>query len=106
MADAAATVIANAVDLPGHPAVGRVRACELAPDTDLGELLVTQSVGEITEDEIRDALNAGSRVAENLRASGLIRAAAMSLKGETCIVGGRDRSERHLAQTAGSPAHA
>src|SRR5260370_36644708 len=37
MADAAATVVANAVDLPGHPRVGHVRACELAPDSDLGE---------------------------------------------------------------------
>jgi hypothetical protein len=107
MADAAATVIANAVDLPGHAAVGRVRACELAPDTDLGELLVTQSVGEIKEDEIRDALNAGSRVAESLCASGLIRVAALSLKGQTSIAGAQDRSEQHeLAQAAGSPAHA
>jgi hypothetical protein len=106
MSDAAATVIANAVDLPGHPAVERVRACELAPDTDLGELLVTQSVGEITEDEIRDAMNAGSRVAESLRASGLIRAAALGLKGEVSVVGAKDHAERHLAQTAGSPVHA
>ena len=29
VADAAATVIANAVDLPGHPSVVRVRACDL-----------------------------------------------------------------------------
>ena len=35
-ADAAATIIANAVDLPGHPAIVRVPACELAPDSDLG----------------------------------------------------------------------
>src|SRR5206468_2411068 len=32
-ADAAATVIANAVDLPGHPSIYRVPACELAPDS-------------------------------------------------------------------------
>src|SRR5216683_7881463 len=70
MADAAATVVANAVDLPGHPRVGRVRACDLAPDSDLGERLVTQSVGELTPDDIRDALGAGIRVAESLRGSG------------------------------------
>src|SRR5216683_7337395 len=56
MADAAATVVANAVDLPGHPRVGRARACELAPDSDLGERLVTQLVGDLTAGEIRHAL--------------------------------------------------
>jgi ApbE superfamily uncharacterized protein (UPF0280 family) len=86
MADAAATVIANAVDLPGHPRVGRVRACELAPDSDMGERLVTQSVGELTPDEIGEALEAGIQLAESLRASGLIRAAALNLQGETRAV--------------------
>jgi uncharacterized protein len=86
MADAAATVVANAVDLPGHPRVGRVRACDLAPDSDLGERLVTQSVGELTPGEIRDALAAGIRLAESLCGSGLIRAAALNLQGETRVV--------------------
>jgi uncharacterized protein len=35
-ADAAATLIANAVDLPGHAAVRRAPACSLDPDSDLG----------------------------------------------------------------------
>jgi uncharacterized protein len=86
MADAAATVVANAVDLPGHPRVGRVRACDLAPDNDLGERLVTQSVGELEPEEIRDALKTGVRLAESLRDSGLIRAAALNLQGETRVV--------------------
>ena len=86
MADAAATVVANAVDLPGHPRIGRVRACELAPDNDLGERLVTQSVGELTPGEIGEALEAGGRVAESLCGSGLIRAAALNLRGETRVV--------------------
>jgi ApbE superfamily uncharacterized protein (UPF0280 family) len=86
MADAAATVVANAVDLPGHPRVGRVPACDLAPDNDLGERLVTQSVGQLTRGEIRDALEAGILVAESLCGSGLIRAAALNLHGETRVV--------------------
>jgi ApbE superfamily uncharacterized protein (UPF0280 family) len=86
MADAAATVIANAVDLPGNPRVGRARACDLAPDSDLGERLVTQSVGELTPGEIRDALEAGILLAESLSAAGLIRAAAFSLQRETRVV--------------------
>jgi len=87
MADAAATVIANAVDLPGHPKVSRVRACELAPDSDLGERLVTQSVGELEPSEICNALGAGVGVAELLCGSGLIRAAALALQGKKLVVG-------------------
>ncbi|RUX90314.1 UPF0280 family protein, partial [Mesorhizobium sp. M7A.F.Ca.CA.004.04.1.1] len=40
-ADAAATLIANAVDLPGNPAIKRIPAHELSPDSDLGARLVT-----------------------------------------------------------------
>ena len=88
MADAAATIIANAVDLPGHPNIKRVPACDLAPDSDLGERLVTQLVGELSPDEIPDALSAGVRVAESLRVTNLIRAAALNLRGETRVVAG------------------
>lgn len=87
MADAAATIVANAVDLPGHPYIQRVPACELAPDSDLCERLVTQSVGTLTATEIWDALHAGVTVAESLRRRGLIRAAALTLQGETLAVG-------------------
>jgi ApbE superfamily uncharacterized protein (UPF0280 family) len=105
MADAAATIIANAVDLPGHPNIKRVPACELAPDTDLGERLVTQAVGELSPDEIHDALSAGVRVVESLRVANLIRAAALNLRDETRVAGGEYSSlssnesstERNLA---------
>jgi uncharacterized protein len=86
MADAAATVIANAVDLPGHPGIGRVRACDLAPDSDLGERLVTQSVGKLRSHEISAALEAGVAVAVSLRTLRLVRAAALNLQGETRVV--------------------
>ena len=88
MADAAATIIANAVDLPGHSNIKRVPACDLAPDSDLGERLVTQLVGELSPDEIHDALSAGVRVAESLRLANLISAAALNLRGETRVVAG------------------
>src|SRR5260370_41884749 len=39
MADAAATGVENAVDVPGHPRGKRVGAGERAPDSDLGERL-------------------------------------------------------------------
>jgi ApbE superfamily uncharacterized protein (UPF0280 family) len=87
MADAAATIIANAVDLPGHSAITRVPACELAPDTDLGDRPVTQAVGELTQEEIHQALAAGLKVANTLRSAHLIRAAALNLCGQTRIAG-------------------
>src|SRR5579871_2273276 len=86
-ADAAATIIANAVDLPGHSAIVRVPACELAPDSDLGARLVTQGVGTLTQAEVSRALAAGVQAAERLRRMGLIRAAALNLCGETRLVG-------------------
>ncbi len=58
-ADAAATIIANAVDLPGHPAIVRCPAHDLQPDSDLGARLVTRDVGELTGHEIQDALESG-----------------------------------------------
>ncbi len=42
-ADAAATIIANAVNLPGHPAIIRAAANEIAPDNDLGNRPVTRA---------------------------------------------------------------
>jgi hypothetical protein len=85
-ADAAATIVANAVDLPGHPQIVRVAARQLAPDSDLGDLLVTQAVGELTPGEIGEALTAGARAAESLLRSGLIQAAALCLQSAVRVV--------------------
>ena len=82
IADVAATLIANAVDLPGNPAVRRVPAVELSPDSDLGERLVTTAVGALTEEEIDEALERGLALAEDFRRRGLIAAAALFLAGE------------------------
>ena len=60
-ADAAATIIANAVDLPGHPAIVRCPANELQPDSDLGARLVTRDVGALGGK--RDRRRAEGRVA-------------------------------------------
>ena len=86
-ADAAATIIANAVDLPGHPAIVRIPASELAPDSDLGNRLVTQAVGNLSAAEIHQALSAGTTTAERIFRIGLIRSAALHLAGETRVVG-------------------
>lgn len=86
-ADAAATIIANAVDLPGSEKIRRVPACDLAPDSDLGERLVTQSVAQLSHEEIHQALHAGATLAARLQAGHLVLAAALHLQGETRIVG-------------------
>lgn len=85
-ADAAATMIANAVDLPGHPAILRAPANGLQPDSDLGSLLVTRSVGPLTAPEIARALGRGARYAEHLVEIGRIQAAGLHLAGSTKIV--------------------
>ncbi len=86
-ADAAATIIANAVDLPGHPAVRREPAHTLAPDSDLGDRLVTTGVGALSEVDTATALDAGLAVAETLQQRGLIEAAALFLNGEARVCG-------------------
>jgi len=95
-ADAAATIIADAVDLPGHAAVTRVPACELAPDSDLGDRLVTQHVGPLNSREKADALDAGMQMTHTLMRLGLIRSAAISLQGVTIIV--REVDAARIAQ--------
>jgi len=86
-ADAAATIIANAVDLPGHPSVIRQPACEIQPDSDLGDRLVTRKVGALCENEIVEALSAGEARAQALLAAGLIEDAVLQLCGAMRSVG-------------------
>jgi ApbE superfamily uncharacterized protein (UPF0280 family) len=100
-ADAAATIIANAVDLPGHPAIVRCPAQDLQPDSDLGARLVTRDVGELTGHEIEDALEAGAACARKLLAAGLIDGAALRLQGETLVVSARAIDPLQ----AGTPVH-
>ena len=83
----AATIIANAIDLPDHPAVIRCPADELQPDSDLGSRLVTREVGFLTDVEIASALEGGCDKARQLLDLGLIEAAALHLKGEIRVIG-------------------
>lgn len=86
-ADAAATLVANALDLPDHQGIARVPARDLDPQSDLGSRLVTRGVGALSQDEIARALASGATEAERLIACGAIRAAALHLAGATRIVG-------------------
>ena len=85
-ADTAATLIANAVDLPGSPKVIRQSAIELSPDSDLEERKVTVDVGALSQAEINQALLNGAETAERMKAAGLIHSAYLSLRGHRRVV--------------------
>jgi hypothetical protein len=95
-ADAAATIIANAVDTD-HPAIERRPARDLDPDSDLGESLVTTNVGPLPPDVIDRALDRGAAEA---RRQGL--SAALCLKGQWRLERGDDH-ERSAEFGAGLP---
>ena len=95
-ADAAATIIANAVDLPGHPLIVRRPANEIQPDNDLGDRLVTRGVGKLSHHEVAKALDAGARKASTLLEAGLIEGAALHLQGKTDIVALKNINEETI----------
>ncbi|HWI10099.1 MAG TPA: UPF0280 family protein [Burkholderiaceae bacterium] len=76
MADAAATVIANAVDVD-DPRIVRRPANELKDDTDLGAIPVTVDVPPLAAAQVQAALRSGARRARELQGAGLIHAAVL-----------------------------
>jgi len=102
-ADAAATIIANAVDLPGHIAIERRPANEMAPDTDMGARLVTVGVGWLADADVSTALDAGLKVAERLRGEESIESAALILNGKSRVVGALRNQETTPSPSRASP---
>jgi len=80
-ADAAATVVANALNIE-HPAISRRPARELRADSDLGDLPVTVAVGSLPASIRAAALANGCKRAKELQQQGLIYAAYLALQGE------------------------
>jgi ApbE superfamily uncharacterized protein (UPF0280 family) len=80
MADVAATVIANAVDV-ADPAVERRPARAVRDDSDLGDLLVTVAVPPLAPAAIGQALQRGLAMARRLQACGLVQAALLACQG-------------------------
>jgi ApbE superfamily uncharacterized protein (UPF0280 family) len=85
-ADAAATLIANAVNIE-DPAIIRRPARHLDPDSDLGDLPVTVDVHPLSPAQIAAALGAGADRAEAMCRAGLIGAALLALSGEWRSIG-------------------
>jgi ApbE superfamily uncharacterized protein (UPF0280 family) len=95
-ADAAATMVANAVDVD-HPVVCRAPASSLRDDSDLGDLPVTVAVGALPDDAIAQALVNGRHEAERLSALGLIHGAVLVLAGHTIVVSPQPAIQEHAA---------
>ena len=79
-ADAAATVVANAVNLD-DACIQRAPASSLRDDTDLGDRLVTVAVPLLPAAAVQQALQAGLQVARQLQAQGLVHAVLLACQG-------------------------
>jgi uncharacterized protein len=84
-ADAAATLIANAVNID-DPRIERVPANRLRDDSDLGPRPVTVQVPTLSVPQVLQALQAGATMARHLQAAGLIHAAVLVCQGQVMSV--------------------
>lgn len=89
-ADAAATVIANAVDVV-HPGIERRPANTLKDDTDLGALPVTVGVPRLPAPLVDAALAGGVAAARRLQARGRVWAVVLACQGRVATVENADR---------------
>jgi len=81
-ADVAATLIANAVDIPDHGAIKRLPANEISPDSDLGKRLVTIDVAALSMAEVQLAISNGMQLAQKMCDQNSINAVFIALQGE------------------------
>ena len=79
-ADAAATVVANAVDVD-HPGIRRAPAQSLRDDSDLGAIAVTVDVPLLPPEAVQRALRRGLACARRLQAAGHLHAALLACQG-------------------------
>ncbi len=80
-ADAAATVIANAVNVE-DPGIHRNPASACKDDSDLGDIPVTTNVETLAPAQVRRALDAGAARAEALQRMGLVSSAVLVCQGQ------------------------
>ena len=80
LADAAATVVANAVNVE-DPSIVRRPAASLKDDSDLGVIPVTVDVPALDPEKISFALTRGLELASRLRAKGLILECVLTCQG-------------------------
>ena len=85
-ADAAATIIANAVNVD-DARIRRTPANRLKDDSDLGDIEVTVDVPRLEPERIQQALQAGQRRARDLQRDGLIHSAVLVCQSACLRVG-------------------
>ncbi len=86
-ADAAATVIANAVDVDDDDdAIQRRPASECKDDSDLGDTLVTVDVPPLAPSQVKSALDTGAICAKVLQKGGLVWAVLLICQGQWRLV--------------------
>lgn len=86
-ADVAATLIANAVNLPDSNKVTREPAQSLMPDSDLQQLLVTTDVMPLTDAEKEQAISAGLRLATQMKQNALVHGVCINVQGQQQTLG-------------------
>ena len=84
VADAAATAVANYC-LVETPAVKRVLAENIDPETDIRGLWVTESVGGLSDQEIESALTRAVQYAQYLTDKNILLGAVISLRGRVVM---------------------
>jgi len=84
-ADAAATVIANAVDVD-DALIQRKPASECKDDSDLGDALVTVDVPPLAPSQVKSALDTGAICAKVLQKGGLVWAVLLVCQGQFRLV--------------------
>lgn len=97
-ADAAATVIANAVDADDMR-IRRLPASAIKDNTDLGDMLVTVDVPKLESDVVEHALLRGLERAHHLQRDGLIRDAILVCQGKVMHLGTAATGHLRFQQT-------
>ena len=98
-ADAAATIIANAVTADHH-AIHRLPANNVIEDHELGDLPVTVAVGDLPQAAVAEALDRGAEMAGRLVEAGLIFGAVLILGTDQRVIGGAMMLKNEGEETA------
>lgn len=97
-ADAAATLVANSVDVD-RPGIRRRPARALDDESDLGNLPVTVAVPALDAEAIKAALDAGVRRAKAIQGHGVIEGAALALQGRWRVLDATESSTQALRRS-------
>ncbi len=87
VADVSATLISNAVDLPGHPAIKREAAHVLDESSDLSSQKVVTGCAALSRTDALKAVKNGEARAQQFIDAGQVHAAFLALGTQTSIVG-------------------